>query len=301
MLLALLFGLLIAPLPAHQGESQVQLEILLNRAAENARRYTDVLRNLTADETRETEVYDNNGRLHKRRRTRAAFIVHQAGEDTLAEYRRVFEVDGKPVKADGDRREPLPLVNGNVTAQELEAIHRESSKYDLETMYMRGMSLNQAWPLEREDIRRDMTFRMEGTESIGGRAAIIVRYEYKTSFPWRQLKVLDLPESSTISSRGRIWIDSETAEIWRYETETIVTEPKLPEPAVLDRMEFFYSPSAFGIPTPQRIVWTSNTRVSRARNNDKTLKLSLSGRVVAEYGPFSRFGTDVKITPVKQQ
>ena len=54
--------------------------------------------------------------------------------------------------------------------------------------------------------------------------------------------------------RGRLWIDAETAEIWRYETETMVDEKSLAEPLAWERMEFYYIPSAFGIPTPQKIV-----------------------------------------------
>jgi hypothetical protein len=301
MLLGLLFAVSILQAPP-ESEQSAQLGMLLERAVENARRYTDALRNLTAEETRETEIYARNGAVQKRRKTRASLVVHQAGTSTLAEFRRVSEVDGKPLRTNGNRLESLlrDLSNAESTARELELIQNESSRYDLEDMRMRGMSLNQAWPLENPAFRRTSVFRTEGTDRIAGRQTVIVRYENSAWIPedWRAQNLADLVKPSRVFSRGRIWIDAETAEIWRYETETMVEETTLPEPAVWDRMEFFYAASPFGIPTPQKIVWTNNANVSRERGR---LRLSLKGKLTAEYGPFKRFGSDVKITPVSPQ
>jgi hypothetical protein len=257
MVLGFILGLLIVPF---------QLNDLLDRAADNARRYTDAMRNLTADETRETEIYDRNGKVQKRRKMRATLVVQQSGANTLAEFLRVFEVDGKAVK------------------------EAESSKYELEEMRMHGMSLNQAWPLENAAFRQTAIFKRDGTEKVGGRETDVVRYEYPAKIP-----EVDGFKPSRAFTRGRIWIDTETAEIWRYETETMVEEATLSEPAVWDRMEFYYAPSSFGIPTPQKIVWTTFATVSRERGK---LRLSAKGKLTAEYGPFKRFGADVKITPV---
>jgi hypothetical protein len=291
-ILATFIGLLVAP---------AQLNNLLERAAENARRYTHAMRNLTADETRETEIYDRNGMVQKRRKTKANLVVHQAGADTLAEFRRVFEVDGKAVKSNDDRLELLlrDLAIAGSISKELDLIERETSKHDLEDMRMRGMSLNQAWPLEDAAFRQIATFKQDGTERIAGRQTVVVRYEYPSKIPeaWRVGNMLDVFKPSRVFARGRIWIDAETAEIWRYETETMVEEATLSEPAVWDRMEFYYAPSSFGIPTPQKIVWTANSSVSRERGK---LRLSRKGKLTAEYGPFKRFGTEATISPVTQ-
>lgn len=302
MVLGTILCLLILALPPQQTSQPAELNALLDRAAENARRYTNEMRNLTADENRATELYAGNGTVQKRRQTRASLVVHQAGESTLAEFRRVFEVDGKPVKTGENRLEPLlqDLATAESTARELELIQQESSKYDLEEMRMRGMSLNQAWPLEDPAFRLSAVFRVEGKAKISGREAVVVRYENFARIPdaWRAQNVRDVLIPTRIFDRGRIWIDSETAQIWRYETETMVEEPTLSEAAVWDRMEFFYVASSFGIPTPQKIVWTTNTTVSRDRGK---LRLSLKGKLTAEYGPFKRFGSEVKITPVSPQ
>jgi hypothetical protein len=303
MVLAAILCLLILPLSPLQTLQPAELNALLDRAAENARRYTNEMRNLTADENRATELYAKNGTVQKRRQTRASLVVHQAGESTLAEFRRVFEVDGKPVKTNENRLELLlrNLANAESTVRELELIQQESSKYDLEEMRMRGMSLNQAWPLEDPAFRQSAAFRIEGKDTIAGREAVVVRYESFVRDPdaWRAQNVRDLFTPTRIFERGRIWIDSATAQIWRYETETMVEEPTLSEAAVWDRMEFHYVASSFGIPTVQRIVWITNTNVSRDRGK---LRLSLKGKLVAEYGPFRRFGAEVtKITPVNPQ
>jgi hypothetical protein len=257
------------------------------------------MRNLTADETRETEIFTRSGAVQKRRKTRANLVVHQAGADTLAEFRRVFEVDGKPVKTKEDRLESLfeKLSTAQSLSGELDLIERESPKYDLEDMRMRGMSLNQAWPLEDAGFRQTATFKQDGTEKIDGRETVVLRYEYPSKIPeaGRAADMFEGFTPSRVFTRGRIWIDAETAEIWRYETETRVEDASLSEPAVWDRMEFYYSLSLFVIPTPQKIVWTTFASVSRERGK---LRLSPKGKLTAEYGPFKRFGAEVKISPI---
>jgi hypothetical protein len=259
-------SLLIAPQTNQLGD-------LLDRAADNARRYTDAMRNLTADETRETEIYAKSGAVQKRRKTRANLVVQQSDASTLAEFLRVFEVDGKAVK------------------------EKENSRYELEEMQMYGMSLNQAWPLENAAFRQTAIFKQDGAENIAGRQTVVVRYEYPSKIPeaGRAANMFDGFTPARVFTRGRIWIDAETAEIWRYETETMVEESTLDEPAIWDRMEFYYARSSFGIPTPQKIVWTTFASVSRDRGK---LRLARKGKLTAEYGPFRRFGADVKISPV---
>lgn len=297
-------GLLILLLQAAAwafGQERDDLSRLLDRAADNARRYTNAMRDLTAEEVRHTELFAKNGRIQKQRRTVSDFVVHTAGTDTLAEFRSIRQVDGKPVKGGEGRLENLSrrLSDVDSLTKELELVDRESSRYDLDEMRMKGMALNQAWPLEDDQFRRTAQFVQERTEAVSGRNTIVVRYETPPIGPSPQTQnLVDLLKPSRIYVRGRIWIDAETAEIWRYETETMVDEKSLAEPLAWERMEFYYIPSAFGIPTPQKIVWTSNGTISRDKGK---LKLSVKGRVTAEYGTFKRFGTDVQIVPLPVQ
>jgi len=275
--------------------------VLLDRAADNARRYTDAMRNVTAEEVRLTELFDKSGNVSQRRKTVSDLVVHTAGSETLAEFRNVREVDGKAIKGGEGRLEDLlrKLSSTDSLTNELEIIDLESSRYDLGDMRMKGMALNQAWPLEVDRFRRTAQFTREATETVSGHTTIVIRYEMAGLAESPQTRSLvELVKPSRLFSRGRVWIDSETAEIWRYETETMVQETPQSEPLAWDRMEFDYVPSSFGIPIPRKIVWVSNSTVSREKGR---LKLSLKGRVTAEYGMFKRFGTEIKIVPVGVQ
>jgi hypothetical protein len=280
------------------GQDRDSLGVLLNRAADNARRYTDAMRNLTAEEVRLTELFDKSGKLSQRRKTVSDLVVHTAGTDTLSEFRSVREVDGKAIKGGESRLENLlkRLSGADSLTKELELIDLESSRYDLGDMRMKGMALNQAWPLEEDQFRRTAQFTREGIEIISGRNTVVLRFEMPSLAESPQTRSLvELLKPSRLFIRGRVWIDSETAEILRYETETMVEETPGSQPLMWDRMEFYYVPSSFGVPTPRKIVWVSNSTVSREKGK---LKLSLKGRVTADYGPFKRFGTDVQIVPL---
>ena len=164
---------------------------------------------------------------------------------------------------------------------------------------MKGMALNQAWPLEDDGFRSAAQFTLEGRENLSGRTAAVVRFEVPRIAESSQIRTaMELLRPSRLFVRGRIWIDVETAEIWRYETETMVEEKSVLEPLVWERMEFYYAPSSFGTPTPRKIIWISNSNISRQKGK---LVLSLQGRVTAEYGEFKRFGADVRIVPLGVQ
>lgn len=295
--LGFLFVLMVRSIVFSAQEPE-RLPTLLDRAAENARRYTNAMRDLTAEEVRLTELFDKSGKLSKRRTIVSDLVVHTAGTDTLAEYRSIREVDGKRIEGGESRLSNVlkKLSAADSLTSQLEIIDGESARYDLSEMRMKGMALNQAWPLEDDEFRRTAQFTVEGRENVSGRTAAVVRYEIPRIGQSPQIRtVLELLKPSRLFVRGRIWIDTETAEIWRYETETMVEEKSLVEPLIWERMEFYYAPSSFGVPTPRKITWTSNSNISREKGR---LKLSLKGRVTAEFGDFKRFGTNVQIVPL---
>jgi hypothetical protein len=258
------------------------------------------MRNLTAEETRLTELFDKNGRVSKRRQIISDLVIHAAGTDTLAEFRSIRVVDGKPIKGGESRLESLStkLAVANSLTNELEIVDRESSRYDLDEMRMKGMALNQAWPLEEDQFRRAAQFTRGGTAAISGRDTVIVNYEIESTESSQSRNLHELLKPARVFVRGRIWIDLETAEIWKYEMDTMVQETPSSEPLAWDHMEFDYVPSSFGVPTPRRIVWVSNSTITREKGK---LRLSPKGRVTAEYGTFKRFGTDVEIVPLGTQ
>ena len=91
--------------------------------------------------------------------------------------------------------------------------------------------------------------------------------------------------------RGRLWLDAETAQIWREEREVTLKNPSWPKSLILLRYEFDYVASSFGILTPHRIV-------AITYGNGRTLpgnvpELLLGGKITFDYTGFHRF----EVTP----
>jgi hypothetical protein len=90
-----------------------------------------------------------------------------------------------------------------------------------------------------------------------------------------------------ILSRGRLWLDAETQQLWREAWELVVPHPATPEPLVMIRTERTYGPSRFGILVPQRIVFDWMTRFSHSKDGKPSF--ALAERTTFTYGSFSRF------------
>ena len=107
------------------------LELTVTRFFETAAQYERTFRNLTVEETRVIEEFDESGRVRKRREIVADLVVYRParnGDASGAEYRDVRLVDGKAVAQRGKRA--LDLITRAMTraslAEELRLINRES-------------------------------------------------------------------------------------------------------------------------------------------------------------------------------
>jgi hypothetical protein len=81
--------------------TSAQLEELLDKATALKDKYHALFRDLTAEEKRVFEIYDQKmGRIKDQRQTVSDLIVYQSPRDpnSMTEYRNIREVDGKPVK-----------------------------------------------------------------------------------------------------------------------------------------------------------------------------------------------------------
>jgi hypothetical protein len=87
--------------------------------------------------------------------------------------------------------------------------------------------------------------------------------------------------------RGRLWLDAETAQLWREEQEMTLKLPSLAHPLIWMRFEFDYVGSSFGILTPQRIVAITYSNGRTGAGN--VPELLLGGKVTFEYSGFRRF------------
>jgi hypothetical protein len=267
------------------------LKELIRSAGLRVKEYKAKFKDLTADEEQQVEEYDDTGKITRRRRVVSDLIIYQSQLDAsvTAEYRNVREVDGKAVAKRDKRLVELfeKLAKAGSLKKELERISRESRRYDLNYSFY-SMTLDQALPLGEKN-REYFRFTHAGREQVNGREVIVVQYQQVAQVPHFTLK-FSLPpvlKGAEYFYRGRLWLDAETAQLWREEQELTLRHPSAPDPLVIFRYEFDYVASRFGILTPQRIAVSTY-------NNGKTgpgnvPRLLLGGKVTFTYSGFRRF------------
>lgn len=280
-----------------------QLERFLDTAFLRTMEYTASFKDLTAEEKQTVELYDSKGLLIRQRAIVSDFVVYQSRFDkgVAAEYRNVREVDKVQVPGREDRVLKLfrKLASSNSVGQEMELISDEAARYDL-NYSIQGYTLKEGLPLQKE-VRRVFAFEVAGREQIDGHDTIVIQYRQREQS--QQLKVdlhfPSLPKSSESFYRGRLWLDVSTAQIWREERELVLALPQVKEPLVLIRQEFFYSPSQFDILVPRRITLT--TLGSVKLDGNRVAASTLGGRMIFEYGPFSRFNVVIPGANVERE
>lgn len=271
------------------------LESLLDKAYERTIEYTNVFKDLMAEERQTVELYDAGGILRRQRRIVSEFVVYQSQlkSTTMVEYRHVVEVDGVAVADQQERAVHLfeRLVKVDSVSKELDRIDREASRYDL-NYSVKGYTLNQGMAMQKE-VREAFKFREAGRETIDGHEVIRIDYQQISQHPQLQFK-LSLPKakSSMPLYRGRLWLDARTAQIWREEREITVRLPKFDEPVAIMRFEFYYTPSKFAILMPKRITFTTLGSIKKVEGQPPLL--SPGGRVQFDYGVFDTFDVSVK-------
>jgi hypothetical protein len=299
-ILRLLFALsFLAPVSAFGQESappssdDAATAELISRAAARIREYRERFKDLTAEETQRVEEFGAEG-LKRRREVVSDLIIYQSQLDSsvAAEYRNVRVVDGKEVAGRDRRVEQLfgRLAKADSRKKELERIQRESKRYDLNYSAY-GLTLNQGLPLD-DSLRPSFRFTVIGGGRIDGHDVVEVRYEQVSQPPEQDVK-LSLPgrlKGAEPFYRGRLWLDRETSRLRREEREWMLKHHSLPTPLTFMKFELSYADSRFDILTPTRIIFST---YNRGRDlPDGGAELSLGGRVVFEYGRFSRFGVD---------
>ena len=267
---------------------------LIMRAAARRQEYAEKFKDLTAEETQRIEEFGDRG-LKRRQEVVSDLIVYQSqlNSSAMFEYRNVRLVDGKPVAGRERRVEQLfgRLSKADSIKKELERISRESRRYDLNYSFY-GQTVDQALTLD-ERLRPSFRFTVVGDERIDGHDVIVVRYEQVSHTPALDFKLSSLPKrlkDAESFHRGRLWLDRETARLRREEREIMVRHALLPTPLTLIKYEFEYGDSRFEILTPTRITVSTYNRGRDLPGGGA--ELSLGGRVVFDYGKFSRFGVD---------
>ena len=277
--------------PAHPHPSSAKLEELIRQARLGVSDYKAKFKDLTADEEQKAEEYNGEGKLKRQRRIVSELVIYQSQLDTsmTAEYRYVRVVDGVAVAKREERLMNLfnRLAKADSVKKELDRIGRESRRYD-HRYSIYGLTLNQGLLLDA-NLRSSFHYTEAGRERVNGREVVVLQYQQVAQSPQLTTKI-SLPSELKGAEplyRGRLWVDAETAQIWREERELTLRHGSSKRPLLYMRFEFEYVGSSFGLLTPRRVVWSTYDRGRTGA--DKQPELLLGGKVVFEYGGFRRF------------
>ncbi len=287
--------------------SAQDLDVILQNANLQAQKYTEEFKNLLADETKTFETYDKNGKPKKSSVIESNFFVLQSEKsgNVTSEYRSVTKVDGKNVGDVEKRTTDLfeQISKAKSPAEELERIQKESSRYD-KNIEISGFTLIQA-PVLDESLRPFFEFTMLSNETINGREVFVISYRQTKQSPNISINQknsaqnglninleVDLPDSfnkSDVFLRGKLWIDAETSQIWGEERE--VAAQKDANTIILQRSEFEYQTSDYGILVPKKISFANN----KNKKNDGKFTETKNLKVEFIYSRFRKSNVEVQI------
>jgi len=262
--------------------AQSNLAAVLLQAAIRRQEYVDTFKNLTAVETKTTELIDKNGNVEKQRKVISDFLVYQlqTKSTSVDEFRLAREVDGKPVGKGEKQAFELfeKLAKLKNSEQERKRLREENLKYTLK-YYRWGITLQPVTALAKE-AQSGHSFEIAGRESIGNRNVILLKYQLNDAFP----STSNHFTNPRVGKRERIWLDAEDFRVWRWENEYTVVDKDITTAAVYVRDEIEYVPSAFGILVPKTIITSFFDKDERDKQT-----LRLTGRVTYSYDAFKRF------------
>jgi len=278
---------------------QADLSNFLDRASRRGEEYRLLFKDLTAEETKTTEVFNRRGEVTEKKVVLSDFFVYQSrfNEQWIYEYRPARSINAKPV---ANREENVQkffnkLARADTAEKEGEILYEENRKGHLRYWYFH-LTLNPAGAFYKESQRYN-DFEIIGREEIEGRETIIVAYTRKDTWPLNPRELIGKRMSSDFKSgilrrRGRYWLDAETARMLRHESEAILEFDDTKEPLVAIREIFDYAPSSYGITAPKRIV--VDLFLDSWREKDGARRLSRDCRITYEYSPFQRFSVTSK-------
>ena len=282
----------------------LQLEKLLEAAGKLAEEYTLAFTSLTAEEVKIFQLYEKSGRPAQRRHIVSDFVIYQSRQDPTrrTEYRSVRKVDGANVGGPELRVERVfaRAAKADSAAKELDRINREGTRYDF-GYHLTGYTVHKGMAL-LPGARQSFRFEVTGREQVNGRDAFVVAFEQTE--PRSDLFHVNLPQELIPSGarlRGRLWLDTATAQLVRDHSEIVFSSPYASEPLVLVSTEYDFAPSEFGIWLPRQIT-VNYYKPSRVNKEQKAAGMYRSARVVSEYKGFKHFRVNVgeeKVSPLK--
>lgn len=284
--------------------NEAELQKFVKNAGEKTEEYSEIFKNLSAEETKTIEVSDKNGNLEKRKTILSDLIIFvpETKSSEVKEFHNVREVDGKVIKNKDERAQKLfeRLEKTDSIEKELDKIQKESLRFDKEISFY-GFTLNQGFPLA-SNLVSSFKFEESGREIIDGNEVSVIKYQQISDNPAINFKITapDYLEISKTFWRGTLWIDAKNQRLWRKSDEMTVESPKFVEPIVLLRQEYFYQPSNFNINLPSKIIFEHYHFVADKsaklllKNSKIDVKTRLAKRLTLEYKNFRKFDVNVK-------
>ncbi len=282
------------PLSPEERKARVTLLTkILTMANEEAHKYNRLFRDLSAEETRLSEQFNEKGEIKQKRKVVLDMVVYQSRLDEQMgyEYRNAKMIEGKAQKVDDKRIEKFfqKLLQADSLGTELNLINAEGFQHDLPlgaSFY--GLTLHQWREIEAWALA-DMGFQVVGREVLDGSEVVVLFYQQTRSdkrLEWELPSGFGYARAEQ-SVRGHLWLDVNTLQIRQGEREMWVTLSNTQAPLRIWRQTMSYRPSSYGIWVPKKFVSDFFFRIERSK--DGVLTVSQTGRLTSEYGDFKRF------------
>src|SRR5262245_52445191 len=131
---------------------QAGLTKVLEQTDKRRQEYVETFKDLTAIETKLTELFDRNGKVEQKRTVVSDFLVYQSDVpgDVQREYRLAREVDGKSVDKPGEDALKVfeKLAKAKTLRQQFEQFRDQTLKYTLH-YYRWGITLEPFFQVEK--------------------------------------------------------------------------------------------------------------------------------------------------------
>ena len=267
------------------------LQKVLDEVMKKRSQYIETFKDLTAQETKLTELFDEQGRLEAQRTVVSDFLVYpsQVNDGVVSEYRVVRDVDGKPVSNSSEQAQRLieQLAKTKTLTAEHKRLVEQNMKYNLH-YYRWDVTLNPARQFA-EAAKSNYTYEILGNEKLGSREVVVLGYRKKSFDPVNARGIFSDFSNPEVSDRGRLWVDANTFKICQWENELVVRHLETGNTLVVMRDQVEYVDSSFGILVPKTITITFFDRLSYKRGNAAPPRTLLSGRITYRYDSFKRF------------
>jgi VWFA-related protein len=277
--------------PSADAAAEVASErSFLNLASREVEHYIEAFADLTADETRVMQSFDEKGFAARKRSTQSALVVYRLRNNPkgVVEYREVISIDGHEVKGHAARAAKLwrEVAQAHSPEEEVKRLKADSEHYDI-GLAETGLTLFEGLPL-RSRCAGDFAFREVRREIANGRPLRVFVYEQVHTCNVLTYNFALPPQfaDSPLLHAGELKLDAETGQVVREERNVYVGDPGKTSPRVA-HIILSYTESRFGVLVPKTIE--VETFVPRFNVDLTYSAFRPYASTVVTYGSFSRF------------